>query len=147
MKINERFSFTSLLAMAAVGLAMVACSSATSVPTCCGLSSGMTDTEFLATEDRCRLSRSFYSPKGEGGGAPPPMLTEPVGLVPGVSAPGPLSSVQVGDDVWDVWAYRVWRGGLVDHTEHAVFKNKRLVAWGVGFPSPTLLAQPDQVAE
>jgi hypothetical protein len=62
--------------------------------------------------------------------------------------PASSKSFKYGNDVWEVWVFKVYRCGeyncYVDHFEHVAFKNSKLEEWGTGELPITIRQNPNQ---
>ncbi len=145
----------------------LACGSATPhVVPFCGLRSGMTESEFLQAHEPLRRQPSLQkcgerALDTEEDALPPTSFGDVATFTSGM-LPRALRSVRIDDNEWAVWSYRVvvdLSPGLTNvsagmgpsgppvthHREYVVFKNQRLIAWGLGYPSRAILNHPDQV--
>jgi hypothetical protein len=63
--------------------------------------------------------------------------------------PATSQAFRLGDDVWEVWIYNVYRivpdGAVPDHQEYVAFKNDRLEEWGIGTLPLTLRDNPNRI--
>lgn len=130
-------------------------------PMFCGLERGMTEEEFM-TGAPAKCAERGLNPQltimaGSGSSGEPDNMVRSMGMdrdpdqsEVGISLAPDRTTVSVGDDVWVVWAYEVYRSpvvgfGTLDHYEYVILKNKRVVAWGSGYPSRAVRKHPEQV--
>lgn len=155
MRTGRLFSSLSLLA-----ITMVGCATTAQLPSFCALRRGMTISELRQMPssremNRCGI-RAFDVAET---GSITPMETHDIDFAFG-SEHGTSRSVHINGDVWDVLTYwvvvpvttnvdfrqfRLAGPGILDHREYTVFKNHKLVGWGLGYPPRSLLRHPDQV--
>jgi hypothetical protein len=172
MEKGRYFRVICLSATFASVLALLGCaSSVPAVPMFCGLERGMTEKEFLTGAPSKCAWREFNREQvyvGSSGASVAPdsglsakdsgasgQYATQAPQVPLVSQSAPdRTTVSAGHDVWDVWAYEVyrfqpesyWKASVRDHSEYVILKNKRVVAWASGYPSRAVRKHPERVA-